>query len=195
MLAVFRFRFIACIQIQSFIERFIFHHLSTLPRLECHGSHGAKKTLPTCFVLSARTSKFLPFYVFFHTLQRTRNVWRLNSQISQDDTFVHYPFFVLNILLFIFFTFSYRNFFPLFVVLTYFDSSRPQRHATGTEIVRAKMTSLDAIFCGGNKSSSRSRSGFALVNKFELDLEARLSYRICITSRALLSTTKNAVSS
>ena len=51
------------------------------------------------------------------------------------------------------------------------------------QIVRSKMTSLDAIFCSGNKSSSRSlarfcrrkpkkiyRSRFALVKKFELDL-------------------------
>ena len=33
-------------------------------------------------------------------------------------------------------------------------------HATGTQIVRAKMTSLDAIFCRGNKSSSRSIARF-----------------------------------
>ena len=46
------------------------------------------------------------------TLQRARNVLRLNSQISQNGTFVHYLFFVLNIPLF---TFSYRYFFPLFV--------------------------------------------------------------------------------
>ena len=39
---------------------------------------------------------------------QARNVWRLNSQISQDGTFVHYTFFVLNIPLF---TFSYRIFF------------------------------------------------------------------------------------
>ena len=133
------------------------------------------------------------------TFQRARNVWRLNSQISLDDTFVHYPLFALKILLFILFTFSYRNFFPVISVICCFDSSRRHRqattHATGRQIVRAQMTSLDAIFCRGNKSSSRSRSGFALGNKFELDLEAMLSYRICITSRALLATTKNAVSS
>ena len=32
----------------------------------------------------------------------------------------------------------------------------PTTHATGTQIVSAKMMSLDAIFCRGNKSSSRS---------------------------------------
>ena len=40
--AVFRFRFIACIQIQSFSGRFMFLHLSTLPRWDFPGSHGAK---------------------------------------------------------------------------------------------------------------------------------------------------------
>ena len=43
LLAVFRFRFIACIQIQSFSGRFILLHLSTLPRSDFPGSHGAKK--------------------------------------------------------------------------------------------------------------------------------------------------------
>ena len=67
------------------------------------------------FFLSASTTKF--FFLCFlswrmQTLQRARNVWRLNSQISQDGSFVHYPFFVLNIPSF---TFSYRIFFPLFV--------------------------------------------------------------------------------
>ena len=49
------------------------------------------------------------------TFQQAQNVWKLNSQISQDGTFVHYLFFVLNILLFTLFTFSYQNFFLLFV--------------------------------------------------------------------------------
>ena len=34
------------------------------------------------------------------------------------------------------------------------------KHATGTQIVRAKMTPLAAIFCRGNKSSSRSLARF-----------------------------------
>ena len=56
-------------------------------------------------------------------------------------------------------------------------------HATGTQIVRAKMTSLDAIFCGetsrtpalslafaaGKNEKSTARSD-ALVKKIELDL-------------------------
>ena len=78
------------------------------------------------------------------------------------------------------FDWNYDSWFGL--VLTYFDCSRRHTHATthatGTQIVRDKMTSLDAIFCRGNKSSSRSlarfcrrkqkkiyRSRFALVHE------------------------------
>ena len=64
------------------------------------------------------------------TFQRAQKVWRLNSQISQDGTFVYYPFFVLNILLFTLFTFSYLNFFYYLFVLTYVDSSRRHTHVT-----------------------------------------------------------------
>ena len=98
------------------------------------------------------------------TFQRAQKVWRLNSQISQDGTFVYYPFFVLNILLFTLFTFSYLNFFLLFVCFdirwqletTHACNNTPDRDA----ILRAKMTSLDAIFCRGNKSSSSSLARF-----------------------------------
>ena len=155
------FSVIACIQRQSCSGRFIFLHLSTLLRSDLLGSRLCEKT---CFVLSARSAKFF-FLRFFswrmQTLQRARNVLRLNSQISQNGTFVHYLFFVLNIPLL---TFSYRNFFRYLFVLTYFDSSRRHTnattHATGTQIVRAKMTSLDAIFCWGNKSSFCSLARF-----------------------------------
>ena len=74
-----------------------------------------------CFERAHYTTKFFIFLCFIswrmQTLQRARNFWRLNSQISQHGNFVHYPFFVLNIPLFtlLYFTFSYRNFFPLFV--------------------------------------------------------------------------------
>ena len=109
------------------------------------------------------------------TLQRARNVWRLNSQISQDGTFVHYPFFVLNIPLF---TFSYRIFSRYLFVLTYFDSSRRHTHATthvtGTQIVRAflmrffagetsRALALSLAFPAENIKIYRSR--FALVKK------------------------------
>ena len=81
----------------------------------------SQKTLPTCFVLSARTTKFLFFICFLswrmQTLQQAQKVWRVNSQISQDGTLVHYPLFVLNIPLY---TLSYRNCFPLFVCFDIF---------------------------------------------------------------------------
>ena len=93
------------------------------------------------------------------TLQRAWNVWRLNSRISQDGTFVHYPFLVLNILLFTLFTFSYRNFFPLFVCFDILwqlattthasDNTRdrdandsPQNDVTGCDFLQLGETSL-----------------------------------------------------
>ena len=87
-----------------------------------------------------------------------RNVCRLNSQISQDGTFVHYPFFLY--WTFLYWLFLIGIFLRYLLVLTYFDSSRQHTHATthttGTQIVRAKMTSLEMTFCRGNKLSSRS---------------------------------------
>ena len=107
--AVFRFLFIACIQIKRFRGRFIFPHLSNLPRSDFPGSHWAK-THYRLALFWARTTKFFIFFCFLswrmETLQGARNVWRLNSQISQDGTFVHYPFFVLNIPLFTFINYS-----------------------------------------------------------------------------------------
>ena len=141
----------------------MFLHLSTLPRSDFPVSHGAKKRyqITSLFFFFERAHyKILIFLCFLswrmQTLQRARNVWRLSSQISQDGTFVHYPFFVLNISLFVF---SFPNSFPLFVC---FDIlwQLATTHATGTQIVRAKMTSLDAIFCRGNKSSCRSLTRF-----------------------------------
>ena len=108
------------------------------------------------------------------TLQRARNVWRLNSQISQDGTFVHYPFFCIKHS-FVYFLLS--DFSRYLFVLTYFDSSRRHTHATthvtGTQIVRAKVTSLDAIFCRGNKSTSRSLARFSRRKHKNLPLALR----------------------
>ena len=115
------------------------------------------------------------------TYQRARNVCRLNSQISQTALLFITRFFVLNIPLFTLLTFSYRNFFPLFVCFEILWQLATT-HATGTQIVHAKMTSLDAIFVGETGRAltlSRAfaaedikiyRSHFALVKKFELDL-------------------------
>ena len=54
--------------------------------------------------------------------------------------------------LFTLLTFSHRNFFRYLFVLIYFDGWRRQTHATthstGTQIARAKMTSLDGFFAG-----------------------------------------------
>ena len=57
------------------------------------------------------------------------------------------------------------EFFPLFVC---FDIlwENATAHATGTQIVRAKMRSLDAIFCRGNKSGSRSLFRFCHRKNF-----------------------------
>ena len=115
------------------------------------------------------------------TFQRAQKVWRLNSQISQDGTFVYYPFFVLNILLFTLFTFSYRNFFLLFVcfdirwqlVTTHACNNTPERDA----ILRAKMTSLDAIFRRGNKSSSSSLARFCCRKHKKSTVQALHSWK------------------
>ena len=195
--AVFRFLFITCIQIKRFRGRFIFPHLSNLPRSDFPGSHWAK-THYRLALFWARTTKFFIFFCFLswrmETLQGARNVWRLNSQISQDGTFVHYRFLYWTFFYLIYLLSLMAIFFPLFVcfdilwqlattlfyliyllsligiffrylfVLTYCDSSRRHTHATthatGTQIVRAKMTSLDVIFYRGNMSRSRSHARF-----------------------------------
>ena len=127
-----------------------------------------KKTLPTCFVLSARNSKFLFFYVFFHSVCQPFN----EPKTSGNWTHKYHKMALLFITSFLYWTFFYllyllsliRIFFCYLFVLTYFDSLRWHIHVTtrltGTQIVCAKMTSLDAIFCGGNKSSSRSLACF-----------------------------------
>ena len=131
------------------------------------GTHGLKKHYRlVCFKRAHfKVFVFLRFLSWrMQTFQRAQKVWRLNSQISQDGTFVYYPFLVLNILLFTLFTFSYRNFFLLFVcfdigwqlVTTHACNNTPDRDA----ILRTKMTSLDAIFRRGNKLSSSSLARF-----------------------------------
>ena len=115
-------RFITCIQIKSFSGCFIFLHLSTLPRSDFPLTHEQKK-LPTCFVLSARTTKFIFFYVFFRGICKPCNEPETSADWThkyQKMTLDYYPFFVLNIPLFTiltFSTFSYRNFFVCFDIL------------------------------------------------------------------------------
>ena len=78
-----------------------------------------RKNITNLFCFERVCFKVFVFLCFLswrmQTFQRARNVWRLDSQISQDGTFVYYPFFVWNILLFTLFSVSYWNFFPLFV--------------------------------------------------------------------------------
>ena len=106
--AVFRFRFIACIQIQNFSGRFTFpFEYFTKASWSFSWQPWSEKTLPICFVLSARTTVFIFMFSFtayanpatiltYLNSNRMKgqagNVRRLNSQISQDRTFFHYPF-------------------------------------------------------------------------------------------------------
>ena len=128
----------------------------------------SEKTLPTCFVLSACTSKFLFFYVFFHGACKPFN----EPKKSGDWTHKYHKMALLFITHFLYWTFSYLLyllsligiFFCYLFVLTYVDSSWRHTHATthpiGMQILRNKMTSLDAIFRRGNKSSSSSLACF-----------------------------------
>ena len=119
-----------------------------------------KKTLPTCFVLSARTTNFLFFmfsFMVYANLQRflriwtplmkgqAQNIWRLNSQIWQDSTFVHCPLFVLNIPFYLLSLIGIL--FSLFICLDIFWRL-VTTHATGTQIVRAKWRQLMRFFAG-----------------------------------------------
>ena len=79
---VFRFRFIACIQRQSCSKRFIFLHLSTLLRTDFPGCHVAKKTFPTCFVLSARTTKFFFTFSFMAHANLATSPKRLETELT-----------------------------------------------------------------------------------------------------------------
>ena len=118
-----------------------------------------------CFERAHFKVFFIYYFPFMAYANLATSLKRLETELTNITRrhFCSLPFFVLNILLFNLFTFSYGNFFFRYLfVLTYCDSSRRHTHATthaaGTQIVRAKMTSLDAIFYRGNMSRSRSRS-------------------------------------
>ena len=112
-------RFMVCNQIQSSCSgRFIFLHLSTLPRPDFPGSHGAKKHYQLVFFWARALQSFY-FLCFLSWSMQTcndsyvleaRNVWRLNSQIWQDGTFFITIFCIEHSLLFTLFSFSYLNF-------------------------------------------------------------------------------------
>ena len=170
----------ACIQIQSsYSGRFIFLHLSTLPRPDFPAFLAAmeRKNITDLFCFERAHYKVFIFCAFFHgackpatilTYLKPETSGDWTQKIWQDGTFFLYPFFVLNIPFYLLYFLSLIwILFPLFVC---FDTlwQLATTHATGTQIVRAKMTSLDAISCRGNKSSSRSLAlslAFAAQNK------------------------------
>ena len=92
------------------------------------------------------------------------------TNITKKGTSVHCPFFVLNILFLLYLLSLIGIFFSRYLfVFTYFDSSRRHTHATthatGTQIVRAKMMSPDAIFSAGERSRALAFSlAFAAEN-------------------------------
>ena len=89
---------------------------------------------------------------------------RLGTELTNipRQQFCSLPFLVLNIRCLLYLL-SPIGIFPLFVC---FDIlwQLATTHATRTQIVRTKMTSPDAIFCRGNKSSSRSLASFCRRN-------------------------------
>ena len=147
-----------------------------------------KKTLPTCFVLSARTTKLLFFtFSFIVHASLTTILTYLNStdegpgpkRLETELTdmarrhFCSLPFFYIeHSLLFTLFTFSYRNF--VFIIYLFWHTLTARDDARDRDANSSRqMTSLDAIFCRGDKSSSRSLT--RCCEKFELDLWASLT--------------------
>ena len=67
------------------------------------------------------------------------------------------------------------------LILTYYDSSRwvthATTHATGTQIVRAKTTSLDAIFLGETSRTPALSLAFCAENMKHLPREATRSWK------------------
>ena len=124
--------FLRCIRRQSCSGRFNFLHLSTLLRSDFSGSHAAKKTLPTCFVLSARSTNFFFFYVFFHGVCKPCN----ELETSWDWTHKYHKTALLFIICFLYWTFlcliSLIGFFPVICLfwhtLTARDDTRTRQH-------------------------------------------------------------------
>ena len=122
--------FLRCIRRQSCSGRFNFLHLSTLLRSDFSGSHAAKKTLPTCFVLSARTTNF--FLRFFSCVCKPCN----ELETSWDWTHKYHKTALLFIICFLYWTFlcllSLIGFFPVICLfwhtLTARDDTRTRQH-------------------------------------------------------------------
>ena len=187
-------RFMACIQIQSsYSGRFIFLHLSTLPRPDFPGSHGAKKhyRLVLFWARALQSFYFLCFLAWrmqtcndFYVLE-ARYVWRLNSQNMARRHFFSLPFFCIeHSLLFTLFSFSYLNFVSVICLfwhtLTARDDTRDrdanssrQNDVTWCDFLQGKQVELSlsrslARFCRTKQKIYRSR--LALVKTVELDL-------------------------
>ena len=129
--AVFRFRFIACIQIQSFSERFIFLHLSTFTKVGFSWKPRSEKTL-TLVLFRARALQSFYFYVFLQgackpcNKPETSGHWTHKyhkTALSFITHFLHWTFVYLLSLIGIFFRYLF--------VLTYYDVLRwPTRVTT-----------------------------------------------------------------
>ena len=166
--AVVRFRFIACIDLYSNTKlwwAFYLPPFEYFTKLGFFWQPRSEKRLPTCFVLSARTTKFFCFVLFSFTAYANLATSPKRQETELTNITRHFcslPVFSIEHS-FMYFLLS-EFFFRYLFVLTYFDSSRRHTqattHAAGTQIGLTKMTSLDAIFCRGNKSSSRSLARF-----------------------------------
>ena len=103
--AVFRFRFIACTFKYKALVGVLSSSIWVLYQDRIFLAAMELKPLPTCFVLSARTTKFTFFFSFsswrMETLQRARNVWRLSSQFKYHKTALSF------IIHFLYWTFLY----------------------------------------------------------------------------------------
>ena len=131
----------ACIPMQSFSGRFIFLHLSTIPRSDFPGSHGAKKHYRLfCFERArARYKVFifstLSFMAYANLATRPNHLETELTNITRRH-FCSLPVFVLNIPLF-----SY-----LLSLIRIFSVNTRDRNAISSR--------QNAIFCRVNKSSN-----------------------------------------
>ena len=153
--AVFWFCFIARIQIQSFSGRFIFLHLSTLARSDFPCTHGPKKHYRLVYFWARALQTSFMAYANLATSPK-----RLETELTNITRrhFCSLPVFCNE------HSFNYSIYFLLSEffsdMLWQLGHTHATTHSTGTQIVRAKMMWLDAIFCRGNKLSSRSLARF-----------------------------------
>ena len=103
--------------IKSFSGRFIFLHLRTSPRSDFPGSHGAKKHYRLVLFWARALQSFYFLCFLSWRIPCNEPETSLETELTNITRrhFCSLPFFVLNILLFTLFSFSYRTFCPLFV--------------------------------------------------------------------------------